>query len=143
MKRVLEQGDNWQWRDLLEWEDAQHRYLSVIKKLKIWSVMKNWKMMKRYVKLLEHEHLYFQCCYENSKRLCCPYTECDYDYLGRQLEDTILAVKRQYGEKFAPKLDLTNLPWSDCPYNLDHLSALESAGLIRDSLENSAFDKKS
>ena len=96
MKRVLEQGDNWQWTDLLEWEDAQQRYLSVIKKLKIWSVMKNWKKMKLYTKLLKEKHFYFLICYENGKRLSCPYTDCDYDYLGRQLENTIEAVTRQY-----------------------------------------------
>ena len=126
MKRVLDQGDNWQWTDLLEWENAQHRYLSVIKKLKIWCVMKNWKRMKYYTNLLEKEHTYFLICYENGKRLSCPYTDCDYDYLGRQLEDTISAVIRQYGKRFVPKLDLFNVPWGSCPYKLDHLTALEN-----------------
>ena len=127
MERVLDLGDNWLWRDLLERENAQLRHLSVIKKLKIWCVMKNWKQMKFYTKLLEKEHSYFLICYYNGKRLSCPFTDCDYDYLGRQLEDTISAVIRQYGERFVPKLDLSDVPWGSCPYKLDHLSGLENS----------------
>ena len=121
MNKVLMMGDNIQWLNLIEWEVAQGQYLKAIKDLKIWCVLKNWACFKKAMKKFESAHDFFCMAYENYQvQFQDHIMACELDYIGRQFEDVMIAVSRSYGKRFQTKLKSDDLPWSRCPWKLDH-----------------------
>ena len=124
MKKYIFKEDNMDWMELMEWEIVQDRYLLAIKTLKVWCIVRHGRKFKDCRKKLEMYHAKFIqqyiTCDEEHGNFYSMSTECDLDYLGRQLLDVLKAVERTYGKKNLPKLDLKNVPWLRCENKYDN-----------------------
>ena len=115
----LLKGTNMEWIDNVDWELAKAAYFCAISDLKIWTILKSWKSMKKAVRNIEKIHVNFCSAYENFILINNP-DSCEFDSFGLELNEVLDSISYMYGKKFKPALDMTKVPWSQCPFKLSH-----------------------